>query len=859
MASGGRRPGEFGVNTVLLDDWEIDVKPEEGTATTLACAVNHVLHGHRFAAQPIGAATKRMGLDLVEDQRVAIRHGDLDDLDVTYRTMLAPQDPSAKVIVRFASIAATAAIVCNGVEVGRFNNQYLPGEVDLSGMLADGGELTVICRALNSWLESERRPRGRWKTKLVADQRLRHVRLGLLGRIPSWTPPVPVVGLAGPVTLTSTPPNGAAELVELTVCPAMSADLTTATLHVRFRTACLIEVTEATVQCHHTTASATRQPDGFWETTFVVTDAEPWWPHTHGIPSMYPVEITLKTADEASSNIASGRTGFRHITLNTGPDGDGFSLELNAMSLFWRGSAWMPIDFCEPWTKENRLRIELVRCRDAGMNMIRLTGITGWEQPEFTDLCDELGIAVWQDLPFATLDQPVDEPFATGVKAEIAHHVRRLGASPSVVVMCGATERQQQAAMLGLGPEVVTDALAARLLSEVVAEQAVGAVVVGCSPSGGHLPFAADSGVSHYYGVGAYLRPLTDARHASVRFTTECLAFANVPEPLTMSRFLGDGELAPTHARWKERVARDRGVGWDFDDVRDHYFRLVTGMDPVAVRWRDVGRYLELSRVVSSIVMTATMNEWRRPSSSCGGAVTWFLRDLWRGAGWGVVDSDGLAKAAFHGLAEAWAPTSIALTDEGVNGVDVWVHNDGPAELSATIELSRVAHGSVVGQFVQHPVTVRAHSSVRLHADEVTGFFTDPSNAYLFGPSAHDAVCVRLISAAGTTLARNVLDTSGGRSLHRDRVGVEVSAEWTSEHTLALDVRSAGLSRFVRVEDEAVVVERHHVDIVPGETRRLLIHAQPGEPFPAVVHLAAVNSDSTHRVVVPPRPTSRST
>lgn len=836
------------MNTLTLNDWQITVS--SSGAPALAARLNAVLGDRSSSAVPLVTALARSGFDLVEDPRAGLVHGDLDELDVVYRTTLPHVGDDTKAVLSFSSIAAIATITCNGREVAWSQNQYLPCLVDLTGQLSNGAELVVTCHALGPWLDAERRPRPRWKTKLVVDQRLRHVRLGLLGRIPSWTPPVPVIGLAGPVTLTSRETND----VRVELRTSLVDDLTTGTLDVRvIPESARTTVIAVTARCHRTTGALHRELDGGWRGAFDVGHVDPWWPHTHGTPTIYPVEITITTIDGTQTTEII-RTGFRHVALDRGPDGEGFALVLNGERVFWRGSAWMPIDVGNPWVDRAQLRDELVRCRDAGMNMIRLTGITGWEQPAFTTLCDELGIAVWQDLPFATLDQPTDEAFVDEVHAEIRHHVRRLASSPCVVVLCGGSERQQQAAMLGLDRETVGDAVAARLLHEVATEQSATAIVVGCSPSGGHLPFAADSGVSHYYGVGAYLRPLTDARHANVRFTTECLAFANVPEPATIHRLLAEGESAPTHPRWKRRVARDRGVGWDFEDVRDHYFAMVIGEDPAAMRWRDVERYLELSRVVTAIVMSTTMAEWRRPASTCGGAVTWFLRDLWRGAGWGLLDSDGRAKAAWTALAEAWAPVAIALVDEGVNGVDVWIHNDRPTPWNGIVELSRVLASRVVGQAHQRPVHVDPRSSLRLRADDLVGRFTDPNGAYLFGPSAHDALCARLITSDGSTTSRAVLDTSRGRSLHHCDLELSGSATWLDATMLALDLTTTGLARFVRVEDESLSVASHHVDVVPGETRRLTAHVAPGRPVPSSVHIGAVNARSTTRLAVPPQP-----
>jgi len=306
--------------------------------------------------------------------------------------------------------------------------------------------------------------------------------------------------------------------------------------------------------------------------------------------------------------------------------------------------------------------------------------------------------------------------------------------------------------MLGLPERIWKTSFYEATLPFLSAEKRPDVPYVPNSPFGGAMPFSPNEGVTHYYGVGAYCRPLEDARRANVRFAAECLAFAHVPQQQTLDAHL---PVAPVHdPRWKARVPRDRGASWDFEDIRDHYLKDIYDVDPARLRREDPSRYIDLSRAVTAEVLTETYAEWRRPGSSCNGALVWTLQDLQPGAGWGVIDSTGEPKPVWYALKRAFRPTQVVFTDEGTNGLDVHVVNEtsGPQTLLLAVSCLRDGRQQVVGG--QRELVLPACSNRSVACTDLFGAFFDTTYAFRFGPPSHDVTIARLSDpATGLTVA----------------------------------------------------------------------------------------------------------
>ncbi|RYY49103.1 MAG: glycoside hydrolase family 2 protein, partial [Comamonadaceae bacterium] len=330
------------------------------------------------------------------------------------------------------------------------------------------------------------------------------------------------------------------------------------------------------------------------------------------------------------------------------------------------------------------------------------------------------------------------------MREEATQQVRRLRSHPCLAVLCGNSEVAQQAAMWGAPRGQWASPLFDNVLAELCRAEAPRTPYWPSSTHGGSLPQQADRGTTSYYGVGAYLRPLEDARRADLKFATECLAFANVPSPAALARMPGGLATRVHHPQWKARSPRDLGAGWDFDDVRDHYLRTLFRVDPQALRSADHDRYLAVSRLVTGEAMAAAFSEWRRPASGCGGAMVLCLRDLWAGAGWGVLDEAGAPKACWHFLRRVLQPVTVLLTDEGGNGLFIHAINERDEEQQLRIDVTAWRDGEVEVASGARALVLPPRTSRTLPAQDLLDHFMDLGYAYRFGPPPCDAVAVTL-------------------------------------------------------------------------------------------------------------------
>ncbi|MFL5896888.1 MAG: glycosyl hydrolase 2 galactose-binding domain-containing protein [Solirubrobacterales bacterium] len=767
----------------------------------------------------------------------------------------APAVAGEVVRLRLDGVATVAEVFLNGELILSSDSMFAAHRVDVGErLLAGRNELAIRCRALAPLLGSKRKPRARWRTRL-ADGRLRFFRTMLLGRAPGFAPGPAAVGPWRPVWLER---MRRLEVEGLELRTRLEGEDGILAVAVRLKSigaggapsAVSVEV-EGGEGLHR--GELRLRPDGAAvsaEGEVRIPGVRRWWPHTHGEPALYGVRLLVGDA-EGELAVDAGRVGFRELAAGGShahrPEEDGLDLHCNGVRVFCRGAVWTPPDFASLAAGEGELRTALEQVREAGMNMLRIPGTAAYECPGFHDLCDELGILVWQDFMFANMDYPIaDEEFRAAVESETEAVLAELGGRPSLAVLCGNSEIEQQVAMLGLDPAEGRGELFGELLPRAIAAAAVDAVYFPSAPCGGRLPFRPGSGIANYYGVGGYRLPLADARRAGVRFAAECLAFANVPDQPDLEAILPEGSqgVAVHHPRWKAGVPRDAGSGWDFDDVRDHYLQALFGLDPGELRRCDHDRYLELSRAVSGEAMAAVLGEWRRAGSPCGGGLVLWLRDLLPGAGWGLLSSAGNPKRALHHLRRALAPQAVWLTDEGLAGVAVHVANDRPEPLRARLRIALYKDGELLVGEADEELELEPHSGLERDLEQMLGRFADASWAYRFGPPAQDAIFAALENPADGRLISHSVHFPARRPLEREtceRLGLTGELAPVGCGGMLLRLESARLVYGLRISAPGMSAEDDAFSLEPGRPRAVGLHPRGPETATAAVSLAALN------------------
>jgi len=406
-----------------------------------------------------------------------------------------------------------------------------------------------------------------------------------------------------------------------------------------------------------------------------------WWVAGYGEQPLYTVIVTL-FCDGIELDKWEKRIGLRTLTICREKDewGESFCHVINGVKIFAMGSDYIPEDNLLPRVNPERTRRLLEDARAANMNLIRVWGGGYYPDDYFYDICDELGLMVWQDFMFACAVYNLTDEFEESITAEFVDNIRRIRNHPSLALWCGNNENESQVEIWANTPKQWADYIKINeyIIPRVLKQEDAGTFYWPSSPSSGgsfDKPSAPDRGDVHYWAVWHERMPFTDYRKYFFRYVSE-FGFQSFPCMETVDSFaLPEEKNVFSYIMEKhQRNASANGI-------------IASYLSQTYLYPNSFDLFVYASQLLQAQAIQYGVEHWRRNRGRCMGAVIWQLNDCWPVVSWSSIDYFGRWKALHYFAKRFFAGVLVSCHEEGIISQNTNV-NAEPFNLKKTTRLN---------------------------------------------------------------------------------------------------------------------------------------------------------------------------
>jgi len=553
------------------------------------------------------------------------------------------------------------------------------------------------------------------------------------------------------------------------------------------------------------------------ELSFPIHIAKPqlWYPLGYGGQPRYHFSATIRQGKDIVAR-SEVKTGLRSVELRRVPDqwGKSFEFVINGIAVFAKGADVIPFDSFPPRVTPDVHRKILESARDAHMNMVREWGGGYYESDDFFDICDELGIMVWQEFAFGGDMVPGDVAWQENVRQEAIDQIKRLRDHPSIVIWCGNNEvetgwhhwGERQTFKESVSPEIREKVwqdymvLFADILKSAVTEYTDPVPYWPSSPSANfeEVPDNQHNGDMHYWQVWHAQAPAEDYLKQDPRFMTE-FGFQSFPEMRTIRSFAQPSDFdirsVVMQAHQKNKGGNERILTYMLREYREP---------------KDFASYVYLSQVQQAEIIKIGAEHLRRDRPRTMGSLYWQLNDCWPVASWASIDYFGRWKALQYYARRFYDDVLISPYLE--NGkVQVYVVSDKLEPLTGKIHIRLLDFsGNTALEQTQEVQIPPQSSQLDLSLDQATlAAKADPHRSFL----------VFDLEVGGKTVSRNLVFFGHMHDLDLPVAPkIEANLSQTADGYV-LTLRSSVLARnvYFSFADLDVQAGDNYFDLLPGE------------------------------------------
>ncbi len=553
-----------------------------------------------------------------------------------------------------------------------------------------------------------------------------------------------------------------------------------------------------------------------------------WYPVGYGAQDRYRFSAIIRIGKDAAAH-AETKTGLRSVELRRVADewGKSFEFVVNGIAVFAKGADVIPFDsFPNRVTPEIHRNI-LQAARDAHMNMVREWGGGYYESDDFYDICDELGIMVWQEFMFGGDMIPGDVSFQENVRQEAVDQIKRLRDHPSIVVWCGNNEVEtgwwhwgdRQEFKASISPDqrdrVWQDyvIMFADILRSAVAQYADPTPYTPSSPSANfeEIPDNQHNGDMHYWAVWHQQAPKEDYTKQFPRFMSE-YGFQSFPEMRTIHTFAnqpGDFDIRSTvmQAHQKNKGGNERILTYMLREYKEP---------------KDFASFVYLSQVQQAEIIKIGAEHLRRQRPRTMGSLYWQLNDCWPVASWASIDYYGRWKALQYFARRFYDDVLVSpyLHDDKV---DVYVVSDKLQALSGTVHMRLL-------DFSGNSL-LEETKDVQVPAQSNAIYFSVDRAALAAKGDLHKSFLVFDLDVAGKRVSRNLIFFG---AMHDLELPVAPKIETTlsktgDDYTVTLQSSKLARNVFISFGDLDIQSSDNYFDLLPGEQTTIHLKSSAGQ------------------------------
>ena len=544
-----------------------------------------------------------------------------------------------------------------------------------------------------------------------------------------------------------------------------------------------------------------------------ITDPQLWWINGMGEQPLYTVTVDLFGADRSYQDTSEKRIGLRTLTLDRHADewGESFQFVINGVPFFAKGANWIPADVFPARMTYDRYKDLIRSAVDANMNMLRVWGGGYYEADDFYALCDQYGVAVWQDFMFACATHPgFDADFRANVSVEAAENVRRLRHHACLALWCGNNEIES-----GLVGDTWTDKTMSWTDYSALYDEVIPHAVQQFDPLTAYWPSSPHSsqgerrntnnptnGDAHLWEVWHGKQPFEWYRTSQHRFISE-FGFQSFPEPATMNAVTLPEDRNITSYVMEYRQRSGIGNTTIMQYLLD-WFRLPRGYEEA----------LWLSQILQGIGMQYGIEHWRRNMPRTMGTLYWQLNDCWEAPSWASLDYHGRWKALHYLAKRFYAPILISGVEHPEQGtVDIHVTNDLGHTRTGLVEWAlTTASGDLIedGEVV---VTTPVRGSALVHTIDL--------QAALAQTGVRNALVWLKLRVGAEIVSENLVLFARPKHLKLDdpQLSTTLQANDDGHYTLQIRAKKAALWVWCAAQDGQVKFTDNFFHLRAGATR----------------------------------------